>query len=166
MSQVPEKIRPMRKLLRAVAELHTRGYQRLRIAPFVAGVGAWRCGVAPALYVSARNGAALADGAPVDLPIYSEADGRTYWGWRDEDHCRSAELTEVFLSRFGEIAKLGYGEDWAYVGWYQHMLHLTYPDALPIAFGDYQEFEGCLITLPGERWIPLPPRGYAADARS
>ena len=165
MTKVPEPLRPMRKLLRAVAELHTRGYQRLRIAPYIAGSGAWRCMVVPALYTSARNGAWLADGVSDDLPTYSEASGREYWGWNDTHHCTPSQLADVFLSRHGEIASLGYGEDWLYVGWYQNMLHLTYPDSLPIARGDYQQFEGCLITVPGERRIPLPPPGYANDSR-
>jgi hypothetical protein len=155
----------MRKLLRAVADLHTRGFQRLRIFPYIGGPGAWRCVIVPALYTSARNGAWLAEGAPDDLPSYTGASGREYWGWRDQHHCTPGELAKVFLSRHAEIAKLGYGEDWLYAGWYQHMLRLTYPDALPIGRGDYQEFEGCLITIPGERRIALPPPGYASDAR-
>lgn len=43
MTPVPPEVVPCRKLLLAVADLHLRGYQRLRIVPNVGSVGAWRC---------------------------------------------------------------------------------------------------------------------------
>ena len=59
----------------------------------------------------------------------------------------------------------GYGADFVYAGWYQHLLHLTYPDQLPVAFGDHIEADGYLTTLGSRLRIPLPPPGWAPDLR-
>jgi hypothetical protein len=161
MNPVPEKLRPARKLLRAVADLHTRGYQRLRIAVFQYDLGTWRCYIAPALWISGEHGARLADSADHQRAApYSSAAGREYWGWKDLHHATPARLAEVFLERFPELARLGYGQDWSYVGWYQHMLHATYPDAIPVAHVPHGELDGYVGTLGREVRIPLPPPGF------
>ena len=165
MSSVPEAIRPIRKLLRAVAELHVRGYQRIRIVPYFYEIGTWRCTILPAIYVSRTHGASWVNNVPEEATAkYSSATGREYWGWRDDHHCSPAELADVFLAHFPRIAELGYGQDWLYVGWYQHMLHLTYPDGLPICWNnqqDNQKYPGCLGMLGRAGTIPPPPPGYA-----
>ena len=159
--------RPLRKLLRAVADLHTRGYQRLRIIPHFGGAGFWRCAVAPASLVSSRHGAMLAgDGDAV--AHYSSGAGREYWGWVDEHHCTPARLAEEFLRRHPAVAARGYGQDWLYVGWYQHMLHVTFPNLLPVAFAEYLEADTYIALMtPGggyaDRKLELPPVGHALD---
>jgi hypothetical protein len=150
-------------LLRAVADLHTRGYQRLRVVVYQYELGSWRCLIAPAVWISGEHGARLAEGVDYGAAApYSDAGGREYWGWKDQYHASPAKLAEVFLERFPRLAELGYGQDWSYVGWYQHMLHLTFPDALPVADLPYQELEGSMATI-GRRQgrIPLPPVGFA-----
>jgi len=62
MSQVSPEFRPARKLLRAVADLHTRGYQRLRVVVYQYELGTWRCFIAPAGWISGDHGAELANG--------------------------------------------------------------------------------------------------------
>ncbi len=52
MKRVPPEVRTGRKLLLAVADLHVRGYQRLRVLPCVGSAGVWRCVIAPACLVS------------------------------------------------------------------------------------------------------------------
>jgi hypothetical protein len=125
--------RPCYKLLRAVSDLHIRGYQRLRIMPYVGGPGAWRCVIAPALWFSCDHGARVSEGADYEAcATYTSASGREYWGWRDSNHCTPAKLAEVFLEKFPGLAEMGYGQDWLYGGWFQHMLHQIYPDSLPV----------------------------------
>lgn len=165
MGQVPPSMQASRKLLRAVADLHTRGYQRLRIMPYCAAVGAWRCVIAPAANFSSRHGARLAGVDEHRMPRYSSADQREYWGWQDGHHCSPGRLAEEFLTRFPEMAALGYGPDWLYAGWYQHMLHLTYPDALPIIFEEYRSSDDVMLMIGREDSIPLPPPGFASDWR-
>jgi len=169
---VPEKLRPYRKLIRAVAELHVRGYQRIRVVPSFYDLGTWRCAILPAIYISRAHGARWVEGVPPELVApYSSASDNEYWGWRDQKGCSPSHLAEVFLEHFPRIAELGYGQDWPYVGWYAHMLHLTYPDALPISRSEPQgtpDFATCLGMLGErgvlgfERTIPLPPPGHAA----
>jgi hypothetical protein len=164
-------VRPFRKLLRAVADLHTRGYQRLRIIPHFGGPGYWRCALAPAAIVSSRHGAMLA-GGPSDLVAnYTSAAGREYWGWADNGHCSPARLAEEFLRRHPVIADRGYGQDWLYAGWYQHMLHATYPDLLPVAFAEYLEADTYIALMVAgggyaDRKLALPPVGHAPDEQA
>lgn len=162
-SSVPAEMRPPRKLLRAVAELHTRGFQRLRVAVYQYETGPWRCSIAPALLMASHHGAMLIDDVDYDrLANYSSAEGRMYWGWYDRNHCSASALAEVFLQRFPRLAQQGYGQDWLYVGWFQHMLHLTYPDALPVSYIPFQNFDEHMVTLGRKMEIPLPPAGLAA----
>jgi hypothetical protein len=159
MKPVPPEVVPCRKLLLAVADLHMRGYQRLRIMPYMGGVGAWRCVIAPAQLISCENGAWLASlDDEFKLPRYSGANGNTFWDWHDKHSAPPARLARIFLDRFPDIAKQGYGPDWLYAGWFLHALHLTYPDALPISSG-----EGYMLMYGRDGQVPMPPPGYAQD---
>ena len=74
----------------------------------------------------------------------------------------SSGLAELFIDRFPEIAEAGRGSDWLYVGWYLEMLHLTYPDSLPIAYADWDLPKDCLASTGGKQGvrIPSPPPGW------
>jgi hypothetical protein len=158
---VPLELRPARKLLRAVADLHTRGYQRLRIVVFEYDLGTWRCYIAPALWISGSHGARLTQGVNQEqIGTYTSASKREYWGWKDERHASPAKLADVFLKRFPRLAELGYGEGWSYVGWYQHMLHLTYPDAIPVADFSTGGVNGYMTSLCRKVRFALPPAGF------
>ena len=75
---VPPEVKPCRKLLLAVADLHMRGFQRLRIMPYMGSMGAWRCVLAPASKMSARDGAWLDSlGDEGTLPRYTGAASST-----------------------------------------------------------------------------------------
>jgi hypothetical protein len=165
-SAVPKEMQPSRKLLRAVADLHTRGFQRLRIAVSQYELGTWRCVIAPAQCFSAEHGARIQSGTgPAETAAYTSGAGTDYWGWRDTHDCMPSRLAEELLSRFPGLAKLSYGPDWLYVGWYQHMLHLTYPDALPVTYIPEEEEMTMYIGSVGRKVkIPLPPAGYAVPA--
>lgn len=160
MSNAP--IEASRHLLRLVAELHVRGYQRLRIAPGLSPSGGhWRCAIAPATQMLAGHGARLAPKADPAVH-HSSANGRAYFGWDDAAHLGVFELARCFLARFPELAAAGYGADWAYAGWYQHMLHLTHPLALPIAYADWYDGPPTdhLPTIggpPNGVRVPMPP---------
>lgn len=160
---MPDNVRAQRKLLKAVADLHLRGYQRLRIIPFIGGPGAWRCTLADAGRVSAAHGARLAPGESEGLARYSSASDRCYWEWDAEPHCSPTRLAEVFLERFPALAKESYGPDWLYAGWFQHMLHVTHPDDLPISYGEWIATGGAMTTVKGVRFH-LPPPGHARDS--
>lgn len=149
-----------------VAELHVRGYQRLRIAPYLGPNGHWRCVLAPVRMISSLDGAKCddrLDEASLDVARYTIATGNEYWGWKDTAHCTPGQLADVFLERWPELAAQSYGADWLYAGWYQEMLHITYPDDLPIAFSEFDDGELAMRSL-HDRVIPKPPVGMADDA--
>ncbi len=150
-----------RTMLRMIAELHVRGYQRLRIIPHIAEVGAWRCGITPATNVRADHGALPIDWEPGRLPQYSSASGTDYFEWGGVSHLSASQLAERFIARFPDVAAEGYGPDWAYAGWYIDMLHRTYPDALPIATAAYLNADHYLATTREGVIVPLPPPGWA-----
>ena len=144
-----------RNILRMVSELHVRGYQRIRIAPGMAPSGCyWRCAVTPASNVGPR--AFLTD-ANWLTATYSSGQGRHYFSWRDAARATPSQLANLFIERFPAIAAEGRGTDWAYAGWYLEMLHLTYPNQLPIAYADWDLPTDCLATTSGSVEIPWPP---------
>jgi len=137
MKPVPPEVVPCRKLLLAVADLHVRGFQRLRIMPYEGSIGAWRCVIFPASLTAPRSGTWLASLGDEDrLPRYTGATGFVYWDQHASASTRPARLARVFLDKFPDTAAEGYGQDWPYAGWFLHMLHLTYPDSLPLADGE------------------------------
>ena len=165
-------IKRCRKVLRVVAELHLRGYQRLRIAPGMSPSGGhWRCAITPASNVLVAHGAMLADwNGPV--AHYTTGMENRYFDWADAAGRTPSQLADLFLERFGELAALGRGRDWLYAGWFVEMLALTYPDHVPIVYADYLDHG------PESRWmptlspdgtrevaVPMPPPGEAAAAR-
>ena len=117
--------------------------------------------------MSGTHGAELADGVDYGrLANYTSASGREYWEWRDRYHAPPARVADEFLTRFPELAAMSYGQDWSYVGWYQHMLHLTYPDALPVTMMPYADpMLDHVGTIGREVRIPLPPPGFGVARR-
>jgi hypothetical protein len=165
-SAVPDEIRIPRKIVRMVAELHVRGYQWLRLVPFIYDLGSWRGGITPVSNILARHGAMAADYDQAILPQYTSASMREYFGWKDARHATPSQLAELFIERFPRVAREGYGSDWMYAGWYSEMLHLTHPGTLPIAYGNMSgpsETQMLWVGEPPVRSIPLPPPGWVRD---
>src|SRR3954468_22584387 len=101
--------RGYRKVLRMLAELHVRGFQRLRIAPGMSGSGChWRCSITPATNISCRHGARMRSW---DLLAahYTTGQERKYFGWEDASHVTPSRLAELFVERFPAIAEAGRG---------------------------------------------------------
>jgi hypothetical protein len=156
-----------RNVLRMVSELHVRGYQRLRIAPGMAPSGLyWRCAITPVTNISSLHGAMLADW-DVLTAAYTSGQRDKYFDWQDASHATPSQLADLFISRFPDIVTAGQGSDWSYAGWYLEMLHLTYPNSLPIVYADWDLSKDYIATV-GERsdvQVPLPPPGLAANPK-
>ena len=152
-----------RMVLRLVAELHLRGYQRLRISPGMAPSGLyWRCPITPASNISALNGALMASFDEALVAPYSSSEGANYFGWKGAATATATKLAGLFIERFPRIAEAGRGSDWLYAGWYVDMMSRTYPNAFPIAYADWELPKGKLTTVGGKEVdIPLPPPGSA-----
>jgi hypothetical protein len=140
-----------------ISELHVRGYQQVRMIPHLYSVGTWRCGVTWLGNVRSDHGAMACDWDFSVTPQHTSANGREVFEWKDASHATPSRLAEMFVSRFPDIAKRGKGKDWEYAGWFSWMLHETYPDCLPVAFGEYLEAPpGGLVTI-GTRQLTLTP---------
>lgn len=160
------------RVVAMVSELHKAGYQRLRVMPYLSPSGAhWRLAIAPADQFDRRHGALLANAArdAVDPAGYSSgqaADG-TYFGWTDAADDDARALAAKFLDRFPRLAEAGRGWDYAYAGWFQHLLGLVEQALFPVVMSDYEEPSSSHIRLSNmrpESWarmdladMPLPP---------
>ena len=159
-----------RRILRMVAELHARGYERLRIAPGLSGAGThWRCAVTPVTNISSRHGAKMARSPDVRSSLIARHRTDDF-GWRDVDGHSAAQMAEVFIERFSEIAAAGFGPDPHYAQWYREMLVATEPASFPIAYADsYTWAPGPndhmeAVGIGSARLqLPLPPPGLARD---
>lgn len=113
-------VRRALRVLRMVHELHKVGYQRLRVLPYENGSGtAWRAEITHANNVQ-DDGFNLIDHDLEEKGIvarYSTSQGNQYFGWEDATTADARELARLFLQRFGHLANLGQGLDWAYAGW-------------------------------------------------
>lgn len=138
MTSDPPVSRASRKVLLMVAELHLRGYQRLRILPYMAPSGmSWRCAIGPATLFS-HDGLTLDESGKfgVTTVSYTSASVTEYFLWTDAKDETPSGLARLFIKRFPEIVAAAKGSDWTYAGWYVEMLGLTYPNHLPYAFAD------------------------------
>jgi hypothetical protein len=98
---------------------------------------------------------------------YTSGSGDEYFGWSDSAHHTPSRLAGRFIEQFPNIVEEGRGRDWLYVGWYQEMLGLTYPDVFPIAYADWDLPADCLKATGETRQItiPMPPFGEGVDSR-
>ncbi len=94
---------PHRNILEIVAELHRRGYELLRIALELSPSGCWSCSIAPAMNISATNGAMLLEWGSL-AAHYSEAQGADYFDWADAADDNVAKLTDKLIERFPAMA--------------------------------------------------------------
>jgi hypothetical protein len=134
-----------------VAEIHRRGYERLRIFPCEDQWEAWRCLFVPGLLEEPEG---LSE-KPQHVCVYM----REPFGWEDAADDSVEELADRFLDRFPQVSKLCQGNDEAYVNWFAQMLTATEPDGLIIQVADQPLPDDRLITcnMPEEVWCPLPP---------
>jgi hypothetical protein len=156
------------KILQMVGNLHSRGYQRLRVFPWSRGLS-WVCDLAPADLFDPENGACMES-----KPEYYSAglvarilsgNGCRPFGWkRDISRMAIPRIADLFLERHSLIARKSLGSDWAYAGWYQEMLMRTSAELLPLAYYRdehenevYRSLRLCAFGEVQEGEMPLPP---------
>jgi len=129
---------PSRLVLEAVAVLHRRGCERLRIQPAMSPSGAfWRVKLGPADWFRPDHGAMLLTECRSGAPLYSSAMGHNYFQWTDCGQDSASELALKMKTRFGDVIRAAYGADHAYAEWYRQMLETTAPQGLIYAFADW-----------------------------
>jgi hypothetical protein len=143
-------------ILDAVAELHQRGHQRLRIYPNISGAGSfWRTRVVDV------------DTARFDTWGWPDWDGRSFGYTMGTHHdvggmlvdadTTATQVAERILVAFPDPRQAGRGRDWMYAGWYAELLGSAREHHnLPV--GDE------LITVHGgRRWGFVPEAGNSIE---
>src|SRR5258708_8911055 len=123
MPQHPEPhIRRAVRVLAAVGELHKRGYQRLRVMPFMSPSGShWRCWIGPGKFFYRNHGAILGEETAVGpdeevqeratVARYTSGQENQYFGWKDAQRDDVRSLTDKFLAHIRFVADGGQGWD-------------------------------------------------------
>ena len=181
-------IRRAVRVLAMVAELHKRGYQRLRVMPLLAPSGCyWRCVIASANQFYRNHGAILSDAtawAPADdqatamVARYTSGQDNHYFDWTDAEQDSARSLADKFVRRFDRLADCGKGWDYPYAGWYLRLQGLAEMGWLAVVFSDYSTVAYDHIPLTDVRpeelrlnagdtpSLPLPPPRSPRRAKS
>jgi hypothetical protein len=166
------------RVLAMVGELHRRGYQKIRVMPFMSPSGNhWRCWIGPDTLFYRDHGAILEGDYSEEeqstsmTARYTSGEENHYFGWQDAENDDARSLADKFLTRFTTLASRGEGWSYNYAGWYQRLLGLADRGWMPVVLSDYGSFSYKLVDLhdlrPAE-WrtadekkptLPLPPAG-------
>jgi hypothetical protein len=173
------------RVLAMVGELHRRGYQKIRVMPFMSPSGnAWRCWIGPDQLFYRNHGAYLRDTdlgeahATSLVARYSSSEQNCYFGWNDSENDDARSLADKFLERFTRLASQGEGWSDMYAGWYQRLLGLADRGWMPVVMSDnsapsYKKIN--LHDLRPTEWragdntkpsLPLPPSGKLQEMLS
>ena len=147
------------KLLQMVAELHRRGFQRLRIAPGLApGGDDWRCSVVPADRMDPANGAHEQTGNLL-AARYSTAEDYHFFGWNDGGKMTVPDMAESFVRTFSTVCEHALGSDPVYANWFVSVVRTAEGGALPVAFKEGHEpaVAERLATTQPDVWLLWPP---------
>jgi hypothetical protein len=157
-----------------VGELHKRGYQRLRVMPYIYGGIAWRCSIGPVTLFYRNHGAMLSDSLGMErdslIARYTSGAGNHYFDWEDAASDTARTLADKFIQRFGTHTQCGRGWDYPYGGWYERLLGYAESGWIPYVFAEFEDtsFERLYLqdVRPAEwrgegesRILPLPPSG-------
>lgn len=124
-------MRRCQRMLRMVAELHKRGFQRLRIMPHIYDLGSWRLAFGPRDGFSNRMGLALTMAALERAPQYSSASQNHPFEWRDAGKDDARALADKMIERFPELLSQSIGRDWEYAGWFAELMGWVEGGLLP-----------------------------------
>jgi hypothetical protein len=125
------KLRRCARMLRMVSELHKRGYQHLRVMPFLHDGNLWRLAFGPRKDFSRLMGLALVPATFDRAPQYSSASQSHAFGWKDAGSDDARELAAKMISRFPDLMQQCQDRDWAYVGWFAEMMGWVESGRLP-----------------------------------
>jgi hypothetical protein len=148
-----------RIVLEAIAVLHTKGFELLRIQPGMIPSGAhWRVKIGPASWFETHR-PMLRDEFRRLAPVHSTFYGRKFFGWEDAARDDAGQLANRVQERFATIINESAGHDQGYVRWYRDMLDSTKPMGLLYAFADWGIPGDGLHTIghPHDIVVPFPP---------
>jgi hypothetical protein len=174
--QHPEPhVRRAVRVLAMVGELHKRGFQRLRVMPYMSPSGMyWRCAIGSSDYFYRNHGAMLLKDCPLDVSNdqpqttgvvahYTSGQENHYFGWNDSERDSPRSLADKFVDRFSRLAASGSGWDYPYAGWFLRALGLAeagwFPFVLPIT--TLSRLTSCILATFGrEKGRPITARKH------
>lgn len=134
----------MQKLLYIVKELHIRGFEKLRICPFLSPTGlSWRCSF-------------VADNDSRKESIVSSTWIENYFSKEKNIEFYIDELTDMFERQHIGFLNACKGKNKEYVEWFSMMLEKLKEDELPYAFAEYFSPADYWKTSEGQEIRTLP----------
>lgn len=136
-----------RKLILAVAELHRRGFEKLRLkAGLSPSGGHWRYELMPK------------EGHP--RGPRGSLTNQLEMSWEDDPGSSPEDLADIIISRFPDLIEASKGEDNEYAAWLSAIVEESAPEGLFIEFWD--SYDGPrqdvrLINCESKRKFPQPP---------
>ena len=134
-----------------VAQLHQRGYQRLRVVPALSPSGVhWRCMITPSSNTQQTHGghlAALDQGDSTVVTYSSAGPGDEYFGWSDRKQAGADLLADTFLERFPQLCSQGLGYDQEYAKWFGDLLEVVDAGWFPYFYADWSIDESAGLAL-------------------
>ncbi|WP_347909865.1 ADP-ribosylglycohydrolase family protein [Pseudomonas grandcourensis] len=144
-------------------ELHVRGFQKIRIFPYLSPSGYWRLEWAPAENFSSAIRPPRGTNERL-IARYSSGSGWRAFEWEGVQSLTIGEMAQQFLRQFPELARAGQGQDWPYAGWLTTLLGEVRKGRFPylIADGDVDLSRGIPMSV-GEPFPFPPPLPYEQD---
>ena len=155
-------IRRSVRLLHAVQELHKQGFHNLACICAMSPSGTdWRIGLHPFqnLYFDEDGFVQSTKMLKHERANHSSAkEGNCYFGWVDAKDLTAKELAERIKERFPELIAASVGENYAFVGWFTHMLGIAERGALPVFSSEFGGLAGGMVfTSVSDLRLPAPP---------
>lgn len=138
----------MQKLLYVAGELHLRGFENVRVLPFLSPSGChWRC------YFFVVTGSVINEMIA------------TNWiqeivNIEEKIQFSVKELTDIFEKDNPLFLADCKGENKEYIEWFSNVLLLLKEGELPVAFSDYSSFKGFWNISEGNKIATLPNEKY------
>ena len=145
------------KILEVVDVLHKRGYELIRIFPYMAPSGCyWRCTISTKDHFDKQYGLRPLDAPDDEMIYYSTGAMYEYLEGINGKRATVEEIADEVLKRYPKIAEKGKGSDSDYMTWYEKLISLMREGKLPVAMTDYTScFEDGFI-LCDDKQLELP----------
>ncbi|AWF58860.1 ADP-ribosylglycohydrolase family protein [Pseudomonas aeruginosa] len=154
---VSAEIEPCIRLIEMTHELHTLGYQQIRIFPYMAPSGcSWRVEWAPASAFRSSVEPPSVE-SERELVRYSSGSGWKPFEWQGVQELTALNMAQQFVRQFPELARSGQGDDWCYAGWLARLLGEVRRGRLPYMLADWPIDLARGVPMTSGDPFPLPP---------